>query len=389
MSARTPARASARPPARTGTLARTALAAVVASAVVLPLAACSGDDEPEPTPTPTPSEGGTPLEALFSEYLSEWSGEDVSRRLAEMEDLVAACMAEQGFQYTPVDYSALEIDLSAGMELEYGSADFAEQYGYGITTDPFTSGADEVTDPNQEYVAAMSDAERDAYLTALYGEGYADPTVAGAADAGDDAAATDGEEGAPLEGYDWESAGCTGRAQHEVIATGIEDDTFAALQDEMVRMMADAAADPRLAQASSDWSACMLDAGFDGLAEVGDGEAAILAEVEAARAEVYGTGAGTAPGTAPSDDPGAAAREALRRGLTDPALDAALDEALAAITPREIDMAVADAGCREDTGYDDVKRSVDTQHQLAFLADHADEIQDWMAALSADRDAED
>ncbi len=375
-------------PARPSAL-RTTVAAVVVAAVALPLAACSGDDDPEPTPTPSEREG-TPLEALFSEYLKDWSGEDVSRRLAEMEDLVAECMAEQGFEYTPVDYSSLEIDLSAGLDLQVGSAEFAEQYGYGITTDPFTSGTDEITDPNEEYVAAMSDAERDAYLTALYGEAYTGGPVEAGGEAsdgeeadGDEAGTDDGTDGEALEDYDWRAAGCTGRAQHEVIATGIEDDTFAALQDEMVQMMADAEADPRLAQANRDWSACMLGAGFDGLAKVGDGEAAIAAEVGAARAEVYGTAGGSA--TLPTD-PGAAAREALRRGLTEPSLEAALDEAVAAITPREIEMAVADAGCRAETGYDDVRRSVDTQYQLAFLAEHADEIQSWMAALAADRD---
>ena len=354
--------------ATTRAVVRRVLPAAAVVALALPLAACTGDDEPEPTPTPS-DEPATPLETLLGDYLKEWSGEDVTRRLTEMEDLVAVCMAEQGFEYTPVDYSGLEVDLSAGLDLVYGSEDFAQQFGYGITTDPFTSGGEEVTDPNAEYVAAMSDAERDAYLTALHGEGWADP------DPADET----------VEGYDWQTAGCSGRAQHEVVATGIEDEQFAALQEEMLRMAEEADGDPRLAQANTDWAACMLDAGYDGLAKVGDGEAAIAAEVEAARAEVYGTAGGSA--TLPTD-PGAAAREALRRGLTEPSLEAAFDEAVAAITPREIEMAVADAGCRAETGYDDVRRSVDTQYQLAFLAEHADEIQSWMAALAADREAD-
>jgi hypothetical protein len=353
--------------ATTRAVVRRALPATVVVALALPLAACTGDDEPEPTPTP--SDEGTPLVSLLSDYLEDWSGEDVARRLAEMEERIAACMAEEGFDYTPVDWSGLDVDLSAGLELAYGSLEFAEQFGYGITTDPFVTGANEVTDPNAEYVAAMSDAERDAYLTALHGEGWADP------DPADET----------VEGYDWQTAGCSGRAQHEVVATGIEDEQFAALQEEMLRMAEEADGDPRLAQANTDWAACMLDAGYDGLAKVGDGEAAIAAEVEAARAEVYGTAGGSA--TLPTD-PGAAAREALRRGLTEPSLEAAFDEAVAAITPREIEMAVADAGCRAETGYDDVRRSVDTQYQLAFLAEHADEIQSWMAALAADREAD-
>lgn len=344
---------------------RAVLSFAVAAAVALPLAACSGDDEPEPTPTPSEEEAA-PLEAMLTEYLSDWSDEDIQERLAEMERQVAACMAEEGFDYTPVDYSEVEFDLGATLDLQPGSAEFAEQYGYGITTDPFTSGETEVTDPNEAYVAAMSDAERNAYLTALYGAGYAETGT--------------GEEGEALDDYDWEQAGCTGRAQHEVMASGIQDEAFAGLQADMVQMLEDADADPRLAQVTTDWSACMLDAGFDGLAKVGDGEAAISAEVEAARAEVYGGPAGTAD----ADDPAAAARRALlgAAGATDPALDAAFDEALAEITPREIDMAVADAACRAQVGYDDVRRQVDTQYQLAFLAEHADEIQTWLETLS-------
>ncbi len=344
---------------------RTALFAL-AAALVVPLAACSGDEEPEPTPTPSEAEAA-PLEAMLTEYLSAWSDEDIQQRLASMETLVASCMAEEGFEYTPVDYSELELDLGSALDLQPGSAQFAEQYGYGITTDPFTSGETEITDPNEAYVAAMSDAEQDAYLTALYGAGYAD------------AAGTD--EAEALEDYDWEQAGCTGRAQQEVMASGIQDEAFSALQADMLQMLADADADPRLGQVNIDWSACMLDAGFDGLSKVGDGEAAISAEVEAAHAEVYG---GAPAAAAEGEDPGEAARRALLGavGDADPQLDAAFDEALAEITPREIDMAVADAACRAEVGYDDARRQVDTQYQLAFLAEHADEIQTWLETLS-------
>ena len=344
---------------------RAAVSFVAVATLAWPLAACSGDDEPESTPTPTEAEAA-PLEAMLTDYLADWSDEDLQQRLAEMEQLIATCMNEQGFEYTPVDYSGLELDLGATLDLEPGSAEFAEQYGYGITTDPFTSGDTEVTDPNEDRVAAMSDAERDAYLTALYGAGYAD------------AGATAEDE--TLEGYDWEQAGCTGQAQHEVMASGIQDEAFSALQADMLQMLADADADPRLTQVSTDWSACMLDAGFDGLEAVGDGEAAITAEVEAARAEVYGG----APAAAEGGDPAEAARRALlgAAGGGDPQLDAAFDEALADITPREIDMAVADAACRAEVGYDDVRRQVDTQYQLAFLAEHADEIQTWLETLS-------
>lgn len=157
---------------------RTTLLAL-AAAVALPLAACSGDGDAEPSPTPSGEGDATPLETLVRDYLAEWSAEDVNRRLAQMEESIAACMAEQGFDYTPVDWSPTEVDLSAGLDMQAGTLEFAEQFGYGITTDPFASGLEDVVDPNEAYVAAMSDAERDAYFAALYGETWADADAAG------------------------------------------------------------------------------------------------------------------------------------------------------------------------------------------------------------------
>lgn len=356
---------------------RTTLLAL-AAAVALPLAACSGDGDAEPSPTPSGEGDATPLETLVRDYLAEWSAEDVNRRLAQMEESIAACMAEQGFDYTPVDWSPTEVDLSAGLDMQVGTLEFAEQFGYGITTDPFASGLEDVVDPNEAYVAAMSDAERDAYFAALYGETWADADAAG----GDGAAGGDDAEpaGEPLDDWEWERAGCSGRAQHEVLTAGIEDESFTALQEDMEQLFEDVAGDPRLAQANRDWAACMLDAGFDGLAAVGDGEATIAAEVAAAEAAVLGR----APSAAPDVDPRLAARAALGPARGE-ATEAALAEARAAITPREIDMAVADARCRASTGYDEVRRRVDTEYQLAFLAAHREEIQAWLESLTEGR----
>ena len=339
----------------------TASLAALAAAVTLTLAACGGG-EPEPTPTPTEEES-TPLESLMEDYLGDWSNEDVTRQLVLMEDLVASCMAEQGFDYTPIDYAAMELDLTGeALDLEWGSAEFAAQYGYGITTNPVLGeDAETPEDPNEEYVAAMSASEQEAYYTALYGA--------------NDAAVSDPDSVAAQD-YDWQDAGCTGRAQNEVFSGGgDEDDQFAALQDEMVQMMQSAADDPRLAQVNADWAACMADAGFPDLAKVGDAEAALTAEVMALQEGALSATDPTDP-TAPTD-PAAAAQA-----------EAALAEQLDEITPREIDTAVADATCRADVGYDDAKRAVDTEYQTTFLAEHLPEIQAWMESLEERRSAD-
>lgn len=333
---------------------RTRIAALATVTVAaLTLAACGNEPEPEPTPT----QESSPLEALLRDYLGDWSNEDVTRQLVAMEDLIATCMAGQGFDYTPIDYPAMGLDLTGEtLGLAWGSKEFAEQYGYGITTNPaLGEDAAQPEDPNAEYVAGMTPTEQEAYYTALYGEHHAemsDPRAIAEA------------------GWDWRDLGCTGSAQNEVLSgDAAQEDQFAALQQEMTLMMEAAAADPRLAQVNADWAACMADAGFPDLGKVGDPEAALSAEVaalqQAADAQIDPT-VPTGPGSAEQ-------------------VQAASQEQLDEITQREIDTAVADAQCRAAVGYDDARRAIDTEYQVQFLAEHRTEVQDWLESLNARR----
>lgn len=333
-------------------------AATLTTALVL--AGCSG--EPEAEPTPTPSAG--PLETLFQDYLASWSNEDVTRQLTRMEEAIAACMADEGFSYTPIDYSATEVDfLDSDLGVESGTLEFAQLYGYGLTTDPWgTDDAEEAPDPNAEYVAAMSAAEQEAYYTALYGERYAEESVTEGAT--DDEAITD---------YSWEDAGCTGLAEQQLL-TGDEtdDDEFLGLQQAMAEMVESAERDPRLERANADWAACMADAGYPGLSAVGDAEAAIAADVDAVRAQAQ---------VVTPAEPSAS-------GLTDQsaaeaAVEAAIDEQLAEISPREIETAVADLTCQSEVGYDALRQEVDAEYQQEFLAENLEEIQEWLRSLQS------
>jgi|GEM_PF-570263 len=331
----------AAPGARTGVV-------VLATAVVALTASCSGGDEPEPTPTPTAS--GSPLEALLEEYLGDWSNEQVNAQLVRMEELVAECMVEEGFDYTPVDYTAMGLDLT-GSELgaEWGTAEFAQEYGYGLTTSPVLGDGTAPEDPNAEYVAGMSASEQDAYYRALYGDGY-------------ETLSTDPEAAATTS---WEDLGCTGAAQNEMLGVEGEEDEFTALQEEMAAMLASADADPRLNQANADWAACMAGRGHPDLAAVGDAEAAIADELATLQQEAYAAATDPTTGAVDSDT-----------------AEAALAEPRAELAEREIATAVDDVECRAESGYDDVRAEVDAEYQAEFLAEHRAELMQWLDSLN-------
>src|SRR5665811_952427 len=168
--------------------------------------------------------------------------------------------------------------MNAGMaapdesEIPWGTLEFAKEWGYGITTNPYSDQeqapvdpGQEFVDPNQAYVEAMSATEQEAYYLALYGPQSTQEPV-------------EGEEYV----WNWEEAGCQGFAQHEVYpdSMGDQDSEYAALMDEMNAMYESTIADPRLTEIEAGWASCMSDAGYSGLAKVGDAENQIYTKVE-------------------------------------------------------------------------------------------------------------
>jgi hypothetical protein len=191
----------------------------------------------------TGSEADSPIEALLGfpggddaeEYFSDLS------RQAEVK--IAECMLEQGFQYTPSNTDAVVVDAGT----DFDSRAFAEQYGFGIASNPFDEifeQFDPSTDPNTAYFETLSDGEKDAYNTALYGEISFD---AGSGEAGSAAI------------QEFEPAGCQGSAFEEVFAVF---EVFGNFEDEFAEIERSFAADPRIVQAAAGWSTCMADAGY-------------------------------------------------------------------------------------------------------------------------------
>ncbi len=324
-------------PARHGLVA-------AAAATLLLLTACAPQDDAGTDHTDTTDQGSPsasdwepgPLDEIMAKamgYSLTDSDEEFTWQQSAVEQLVAACMSKEGFEYQPdarsvIDESPVELDV------EWGSLEFAETYGYGITKDPWgvrdQRAQEETADPNRDYVEAMSGAERAAYEEALHG------------------ASADGSGE-----YDWATAGCFGAAQHEVYeGNGVsEDSEFTALQREIDNLGQAILDSPEWAALQADWASCMADAGF---ADQRTKEAAA--------------------------EPISDRYEELNRD------DRAVDKAkVDGLLKDEIALAVADWTCTDTVGFRDRELEINHAHQRAFVDQHATELDAWVEAAGEAR----
>ncbi|WP_298459007.1 hypothetical protein [uncultured Cellulomonas sp.] len=341
---------------------RTPRVAAALAVLMLTLAGCGsgGADAPgDGDDGAAPEVELGPLEEYFQQAYGEYDEDQANRDMLRLEEAIAACMAEQGFDYTPMDVaSQAGTSMSSDdLDVEWGTREFAEQYGYGITTNPFgdleeAAPQEEFVDPNADYVEAMSESEREAFYVALSG----------------DQVMPEGDEEFV---YDWEQSGCQGRAQHEVYEGGQSDPAIASLEEEMNSVWQRTQEDPRVAEATTTWVSCMGDAGITGLTSVEEASMRISDKSNAVFEEVYNA-APTTEDQVPSEEDMAA-------------LEAEVQERIGELTDEEIATAVADAECREEIGYDDTMREVGVELQQEFVDTHREELDAWVEAVTAAR----
>ncbi|KQR16829.1 hypothetical protein [Cellulomonas sp. Leaf334] len=197
------------------------------------------------TTTRTPVRTPRPPGPLWSylEQVDAVSQENEARMHRESEDVIAECMADEGFEYWPREQPA-EWDESEQYTLEY-----ARQYGYGSTTtvpEPELSEADR---KNEEYRRSLSASAATTYDQAMWDH-------------------TD-SEGNP--------AGCTQDAWVAVYqeSNWQEDPAFADLHAQFEAWLVAMLQDPRMTEAATDWSACMAEAGYD-LATPSDAQDSVM-----------------------------------------------------------------------------------------------------------------
>lgn len=327
--------------ARGGT--RPAATLVVTLLPVALLGACGGSPEPVDEPP-------APLEAYLEEIWGAWDPDAPDPTRTEAEELVAACMAEAGFEYEPVTQMPSYVWVSPVLPV---TVEVAEEYGYGITIEAGGPGSGTeqwqtapqptAAEPaNRDYVDSLSPAARAEYESALNGDPGAVP-----------------EEGADVDVAD---LGCQRRGYYEVAAAHTPPE-FTDLRDEMDQVLLGVEEDPRVLDAQRPWGSCMAEAGYPGLGTLEDARTLVRSSVARFVADTAGR---------------------IDRTLGDTeydAVEASVPDELAALQAEEIAVAVADARCREDSGYNRTHQDVTDEYEQSFVDAHREELDAWVAAV--------
>ncbi len=406
-----------------------ALAAPVVAGMLF-LTACGKADT---AANVNPSESGAPTSTSYfsplDEYMNPTAGPELDQaayqaRDRQVQELVATCMKDQGFDYIPQDNSS----TSYAPPYEEGLAerDIIAKYGYWVTTQlDMQPGPSEMpVDPNQAAYEAMSDGERMAYDQALWGTGAMTMAIASSAagsaaqpqasttasssaatstdavtgavtdtatgtaiEAGATDPAVSPEAGSPVsidqpqvnsESYVTpttpEEKGCYGVAQEKIYGDQMNDgsinyEDFQDLFDAQNELFMSIEKDPRLDAAVTAWSVCLEGKGYPGFTEM----QAPMIDVNKQWAELNnqeftvtpdgGWSTGPKPGTEndPPVEPDAAKVAELRK--------------------YEIDLALADYDCKGDYQklYDEVRISLQEQ----FVQDHLPELERFRDAVNS------
>ncbi len=239
------------------------------AASVLVLASCGGSSASDTssgadasttipkgdTPTDTDGNADSSLAAFLGWDTSDdpAAAEAESRRQQmDIEESIRLCMAEQGFEYSPV----LPPEGSFATFDPDDEADRVATEGFGITTwygnEEMNAGV-EWDDPNQDRVETMTPAEQDAYWAALHGDqSELDQEVEIDPETGEEMYVSSGFGG-----------GCQGGAYEE--AYGDQEATeelWEQLEPALEALNARMEADPRIVELNAEWAACMTEAGY-------------------------------------------------------------------------------------------------------------------------------
>lgn len=274
----------------------------------------------------------------------------------QAQEKIRQCMAEQGWEYQPVDQSQFAY-FGPGEDLSIEEQ--ALQYGYGFSTyfdeEEFFTGPD-FEDPNQEYVESLNDAERDAYYRDLYGESpEIDPSLS--------------EEEIEEIFRDFEPTGCQNTAYEEIYSQGEEQIFYETFGDQLEEMYQRIESDPRIVAEREAWSACMAEAGYPF-----SSQDEIYEELDRRMQPVYESQ--VFPGQDLSPEEIEAMSDEEREALFNqrPEFD---EELLAEVQEYELALAAADISC-PGTSFrpSDTYFEVLGEYEQAFIDENADQIRE-------------
>lgn len=316
-------------------MSRTPALGMLGAVLAIGLAGCSllPGAEPELDWEDSPLNSYLNAQAGMSE---EEMNEHFAAQQQSIEEAVAECMTEQGFEYIPVDQSQYGGGMVSGDEWDPDSREWVEEYGYGAVNFPGSEQKpeQEFVDPNQEYVQSLSESEMAAYYETLHGPQPTEEEL--------------GEDGSYE--YDPENAGCYGSAQLEVTGDDpYSSEEFKPIMDAINELYSEMQNDPALSELNAAWSSCMAEAGYSGFATQQDAQNSIYDEINA-----------------------------YYEGQTEHVED---DPALAEIQEGEIALALADLECRESTDYRQQSLRLQFEIEERFVQEHKAELEALKAAL--------
>lgn len=350
--------------------------AAVASVAILVVTGCSDDGG-------STSGDESPLEEYLGEGAVSFAGSEMSvsfggrggepyepteeelQQQREVEEHVASCMAEQGFEYVPNVVSPDEFTSPFEEAYSLPPGEFAEQYGYGVST-LRPEDIDMPEDPNEEIRDSLSPEAREAYEEALLGDMTGAVVTEGTSPAGSTPTPP------PIE-----DRGCYVQASAEVFDSN-EVEMFAGpssefdgLMEDLFRMSQRLQDDPRVVGATEQWRGCMAEAGYPDLERVGDAEQSVFQRMN----ELQGIGPPTeAPVPAEQSGEGAAG-EGDESGGSPVFEPQEIDpEELQELQEYELALARADFDCREEH-YNDVAEEVQYELEEEFVEDHRAELE--------------
>lgn len=268
---------------------------------------------------------------------------------AAVEELVSACMKDEGFEYYPRPYVPADTSIAdwtgGALTLPVLPADRGdvEKYGYGTDDVEALEAARiaaEAVDENNVYLDGLEPPAQEAYLVAMGGTSDTD-------------------------------RGCYGDATLEVLGEDADADlgeAYTELVGEMMRLVTYGVdQDPRGVALVDEWTQCMADAGYDVTKPPGDPELGW----PAGPMQAYDRAIGTAADGSWSDE--------YRDTATE---DIPMDRRFLVGSDAEHAIAVADFDCRASTDF--VDRYVDVLADLEadFVADRKVTLDELVAATS-------
>jgi len=192
-----------------------------------------GSADPDPSST-TPDLPGIQAFGL--------TDEEFTANAEAVETSIASCMRDAGFEYVPVDVTAI-LDIAKWLRTEpnVSREEYKSKWGYGIST-RFDNPAREVGlgPQNLRIYEDLSEADKIAYDRTLFGDDR-DATFAITVD----------DENFTNTG------GCTRKAVEEVFPPEMMSASFVNPKDVLVE------SDPRVVEADEKWVDCMAEDGYD------------------------------------------------------------------------------------------------------------------------------